>query len=489
MSRTVDALAAGLQAEGSGPVERRETHCSTVLLTPHHAYKLKKPVRFDFVDQRTPAARWRACVHEAELNSELAPGLVLGVRGVLLTADGLASLGASDDPAAVDWAIEMVRFDERLTLAARLSAGAVDAAVPVAIGRRLAEFHSAAEPAPLGASVSATVERNLEALLVLLDGSADAGVALRLLRRVRSFSREWGERLTARAAAGLVVDGHGDLRAEHVLLDAAGIRFVDRLEIDELRVVDVADDLAFLLMDLEHLGAVSIAASVLEAYRAAGGDRAPDELVAFFGLHRAAVRAKVALLQGDDGAHGFLALGQRMAWRSRGPLVLLVTGPPATGKSTLAAALAAASGLPVLASDVLRKAAGASPVVYDDRSRAAVYAALGDRAYAAPAVIVDATFGHRGLQDAFFSHCASQAGRPVLAIECVLDDAVRDERARARESAGSDPSDAGPREAATLAARHVGVDDRADGHLVLDTSAPVDALVGRVEAWLDGPTA
>ena len=486
-----DALAAGLQAQGRGPVERRETHCSTVLLTPHHAYKLKKPVRFDFVDQRTPAARRRACVHEAELNRGLAPGLVLGVRGVLRTADGRAGVGSADDPAAVDWAVEMVRFDERLTLAARLASGGLDAAMPSAIGRRLAEFHRAAERAPPGASVSATVAHNLEALLILLDGSADAGVALGLLRRARSFCGDWAARLAARAAAGLVVDGHGDLRAEHVLLDAVGIRFVDRLEIDELRVVDVADDLAFLLMDLEHLGAAGIAASVLEAYRAAGGDRAPDELVAFFGLHRAAVRAKVALLQGDAShdAHGFLALGRRMAWRSHGPLVLLVTGPPATGKSTLAAALAAASGLPVLASDVLRKAAGASPVDYDDESRAAVYAALGDRACAAPAVIVDATFGHRGLQDAFFTRCASDAGRPVLAIECVLGDAVRDERARARQSAGGDPSDAGPREAATLAARHVRVDGRAVGRLVLDTSVPVDALVGRVEAWMDGPMA
>jgi len=485
-----DALAATLDADGRGPVERRETHGSTVFLTANHAFKLKKAVHFDFVDQRTPAARRRACEREAELNRELAPGLVLGVRSVLRTADGRCVLGAHEDRAAVDWVVEMVRFDERRTLAALLAAGELDAAVAGPVGRRLAEFHRTAErvlPAA-DAGAAATVERNLDALIALLDGSADAGVARGLQRFARAFAGRWGERLAARSAAGLVVDGHGDLRAEHVLLDAAGIRFVDRLEIDELRVVDVADDLAFLLMDLERLGAAPVAAAVLDGYRAAGGDRAPGELVAYFGVHRAAVRAKVALLRDDaraDDAREFLTLARRLAWRARGPLVLLVTGPPASGKSTLAAALAAVAGLPLLSSDVLRKAVDAPPVGYDDAMRAVVYEELGRGAAGRPAVIVDATFGDRGLQDAFFAGCGSSTERPVLAVECVVDPAVRDERARARQSAGGDPSDAGPGEAAALAARHVSIDGRAVGHLALDTSAPVDMLVDRVEAWLD----
>jgi aminoglycoside phosphotransferase family enzyme/predicted kinase len=481
----VEALAEALEADGEGPVERRETHLSTVLLTASRAYKLKRPVRFDFVDQRDPVARRRACEREAELNEELAPGLVLGVRGVLRDPEGRCALTAGNDPAAIDWAVEMVRFDERRTLEARLRAGTLAPDAPGAVGRRLAEFHRAAPPVPGAAGAASTVDENLTALLALLGETPDAAVARGLRRATRAFSRRWSGRLAGRAAAGLVVDGHGDLRAEHVLLDAAGIRFVDRLEIDELRVVDVADDLAFLLTDLERLDARPVAAAVLEGYRAAGGDRAPDELMAWFGVHRAAVRAKVALLQDAPGAPALLELARRLSWRARGPLVLLVTGPPASGKSTLARSLAAVSGLPLLSSDDLRKADGAPPVGYSDAERAAVYAELGRRAAAPPAVVVDATFGDRGLQDAFFGACPSRPDRPVLAIDCVTDPALRDARARERRSAGGDASDAGPAEASLLALRHERVGGRAAGHLELGTSAPLAALAERVEAWLD----
>lgn len=488
------ALAASLEEEHGVPVERRETHCSTVLMTARRAYKLKKPVRFDFVDQRFPAARRLACEREAELNSELAPGLVLGVRGVLRARDGRCVLGDPDDPDAVDWAVEMVRFDEQRTLAGLLAADTLDPALPRAIGRRLAEFHRGASRAPAGVDSGVAVERNLEALLPLLDDGTPGRIVLGLRRFARAFLHGSRERLSARAAAGLVVDGHGDLRAEHVLLDDSGIRFVDRLEIDELRTVDVADDLAFLLMDLERLGAAPVAASVLEGYRAGAEDDAPDDLIAFFGAHRAAVRAKVALLRDDAqredrGARvalELLSFARRMAWRSRRPMVLLVTGPPASGKSTLAAALAAASGLALLSSDVLRKAAGAPPLGYDDASRAAVYEELGRRAASAPAVIVDATFGDHVLQRAFFDACRPRAGRPWLVIECALEADVREDRARARQPTGTGLSDAGPVEAAALAARHVAIDSSmVAGRLVLDTTDPAELLVERVETWLD----
>ena len=139
--------------------------------------------------------------------------------------------------------------------------------------------------------------RNLDELQPLVSG--EAGRAVRSARRFgAAFVRRHRDELDRRARRGRVRDGHGDLRAEHVLVEGDEVTIVDRLEFDPaLRRVDVADDLAFLVMDLESLGAPEVAADIVSAYRAAGGDPGDDELLAFFAAYRALVRAKVALLR------------------------------------------------------------------------------------------------------------------------------------------------------------------------------------------------
>lgn len=204
--------------------------------------------------------------------------------------------------------------------------------------------------------------------LFALAGEDDAAArrVLALDRFAGAFLAGRRGQIEARAAAGCVRDGHGDLRAEHVVLEDPPA-VVDRLEFDaRLREIDVADDLAFLLMDLERLGAADAARPLVDAYREAGGDPGSVALLSFYGAYRALVRVKVALLRaaqlGDGGAAGaargqareLLALAERFGWRARGPLVLAVSGPPASWKSTLAEALARRSGWPLLSSDALR---------------------------------------------------------------------------------------------------------------------------------------
>ena len=170
--------------------------------------------------------------------------------------------------------------------------------------------------------------------------------------------------LLERARRGLVRDGHGDLRAEHVLLER-GIEIVDCVEFDRtLREIDVGLDLAFLVMDLLRHDRW-LAAALVAAYRDAGGDPGDDALVAFFAAQRALIRAKVALVRagqvrrptrgGGEARGALLALAGRLAWGVRLGSAAVVCGLAASGKSTLAASLAARAGATVVSSDAVRK--------------------------------------------------------------------------------------------------------------------------------------
>jgi aminoglycoside phosphotransferase family enzyme/predicted kinase len=478
-----------LPAAPPDTLETVETHTARVFLTADRAYKVRKPVRFPFVDYTDAGARRRAAEAEVALNRHLAPGVYLGVRPV---GDG------------TDHAVVMRRFAERDTLAARLAHGRTDDAMLRAVGRRIAAFHRTAPPVGGGgaAQVLARVDRNAEELLELhrtWPGGRDVGPIVGALHAA-VLSRA-GE-LDARAARGLRRDGHGDLRADHVLIEADALRIIDRLEFDaDLRCDDVGCDVAFLLMDLEARGARAAARTVLGAYRAAGGDPGDDGLVACWSAYRATVAAKVAHLRAAQGvpgadavAHERLALAHRLLWRAHGPRVLAVCGPPATGKSTLAAALAEATGAVVLASDVVRKERlGLAPderapdEAYTMNATAAVYGALGHRARVLAhydgLVVVDATMHRRGERAAFVAGLGRST--PVTWVACHAPAAVVRRNAERRMGDRGRVSDATPEIARAIAAAWEPVDEAPAGDvLTVRTDRPVSAVVTAVEAGL-----
>src|SRR3954453_21127609 len=363
-------------------VEVRETHISWVFLAGDRAYKLKKPVRLPFLDYGTVKRRREMCDEEVRLNRRLAPRVYLGVKAVV-PAGGGVTLAPAHHPDAMDYVVEMRRFDEDRTLGARMSHGGVPYPALVAVGRRLAEFHAAVAERDAEYATGAlkhALDENAKTLVELAPDGDFARQAAVLARFMSSFSAARRGELEARAAAGLVRDGHGDLRAEHVLLEH-GVEIVDGLEFDPaLRGTEVGCDLAFLTMDLEALGSPLRAPIVLASYpaagappappivlascRAAGADPGDDALVAFFGVYRALVRAKIALVragQAEDrdrrlaDARGRLALAERLAWRVRRPGLVVIAGLSATGKSTLAELLADPSGLNHVSSDAVRK--------------------------------------------------------------------------------------------------------------------------------------
>ena len=410
------------------------------------------------------------------------------------------------DPAAIDYVVEMRRYDEDATLATFADAGQLAHGQVTAVGARLAGFHAACPSREVTRGSLAVRDELHENLSELIGVCADPALSSRigaLGRFLDAFVTVHEPMLDDRARRGFIREGHGDLRAEHVIT-APRLSIVDCVEFDPgLRTLDVADDLAFLVMDLCAHSAEPAAREVIAAYRNAGGDCGRDELVWFFAVHRALIRAKVALVRsrqataaGDEGtARRLVAVAERCAWRARGAPALVVCGVPASGKSHLAAALGAIAGSPVLSSDVVRKELGGlaphdrgTPSLYTPEVSARVYRELGRRSAAALAaghgVLVDATFRRRVDRDAFREGWAGAA--PVTFVQCVAPADVLTLRARAREQDPARISDAGIDVVAHELARFEPLDEADSSHrLLLRTDRSAQAAIADLLALLD----
>jgi aminoglycoside phosphotransferase family enzyme/predicted kinase len=505
-NRTLPAALLDPASYPHGPeaVELRETHISWVFLAGEKAYKVKKPVRFPFLDYGTPGRRHVFCRAEMQLNRRFAPTLYRGVVSLVPASGGRLAIAAEHDPRAVDYAVVMGRYDETVTLGARLGRGAIGDSEVLRIGTAIAGWHAAApvERDLAGARrLAAVVEETLTTL-------AAAGAPERRLDALARFCRAaltaFGGVLDRRARDGRVRDGHGDLRAEHVLTGDE-VAAVDGVEFDaELRIADVGYDLAFLVMDVARTDD-DLARTLVRGYRAAGGDPGDDALLDFFCVVRALVRAKIDLLRAAqlDGAAAqeraaraieLLGMAERFAWRARLPRLVCVTGLAASGKSTVAEALAAAAGRPVLSSDRIRKLrAGVDPyeyagaAAYGDAESRAVYEELAQRAGAAirrdGGVIVDATF-RRAADASAFATGARVAAEPAW-IVCEAPPEVLLQRAAARAARGS-VSDAGPVVVAGELAVHRGRFQPPGPPLArLETTRPISELLEELAAALD----
>lgn len=483
-------------------VELRETHISWVFLAGQFAYKVKKPLRLPFLDYGTLERRHEMCREEIRLNRRLAPDYYLGVVAIV-RRDGRWSLTLEEAPDAVEYAVEMLRIPERLTLERTVRTGDVRGAEIDAVALRLARFHrDAPEPVDPAAGVTRLLEALAENHATLREVGKQKIAPSRLLSAERftdAFLARWQGRLDERAATGLVRDGHGDLRAEHVLLTDP-VQVYDCVEFDPgLREIDVAADLAFLVMDLGRLGSWEHARRLPAAYRSEGGDPGAEPLLAFLAAYRAWVRAKVACLAPAPATPpGELhELGHRFAWRARVPFVLFVCGLAASGKSTLASRLASLSGFPHLSADVTRKQLAGlkqtehgGPEHYTEEFSLRTYRALGADAARGleqyGGVIVDATGRRRADRDAFRAGLGG-TDAPLLFVRCTADDAVLLARARERDRAGAERlSDA---DLEVVRAQLGSFEELEEAHAgtatIVDTEADPDAQLLAVETLLD----
>jgi len=502
-SMSVPRLVDDLRAELGGPVTTHGTHASWVLVGDREALKVKKPAVMPFLDYGTLERRKAACLLEVERNRRLAPAIYLGAVAIVPDGPGVAVRDV-DDPGAVEYAVRMRRYAEHDTLASRLARGEVSSRDVGRIGERIARFH-ADVPAVATDTGAESVKRWLDDTFASLRGLTHRRRHRVLLTGAERFAAafittRWDE-FDRRAASGRVRDGHGDLRAKHVLLTGGDVVVVDCVEFEpQLRQIDVATDLAFLVMDLHAFARADLAMRLVGAYRAAGGDAGDDALVAWLAAYRALVRARVMLLRAprqsreEAGrsraiADRLLGVAERLVWQARGPGTFAVGGLAASGKTTLAKALARRTGLPYLSSDVARKAGAgiplgqrADPAVYAPEVSLRLYAQLGARAALEPGgAIVDATFGRSRERVAFRD--GHGAARPVLHVECVAPLALRIARAHARQRSRAGASDAGPdvvrqqpMDALDDVAPHAHVAVRGDGPMELALAAIADAL-------------
>jgi len=376
----VISFLASPSTHGGAAVERIETHASIVFLAGRRAWKLKRAVRYDYLDFSTPERRRFMCEADVRGNRRIAPALYQGV--VPVTREGNGSLALGGAGSAVDWVIEMRRFDQAALFDRLAAQGALDLEWMRPLAAAIARFHDVAARRPDhgGASgIAWVIDGNADAFAGDLAPLLDAATASRVIAESRRILAQQQSRLDRRRADGFVRDCHGDLHLRNIVLLDGQPTLFDGVEFnDEIACIDVMYDLAFLLMDLWRRELRSHANAVLNGYLSETHDFDGVGLLPLFLSCRAAVRAKTsataANLQSDGGQRGeleqlaraYLRLAEHLLQPS-GPVLIAVGGFSGTGKSTLAYALApvigAVPGAVVLRSDEIRKELCGVPAV------------------------------------------------------------------------------------------------------------------------------
>ena len=394
---------------GFGPVEVIETHASLVFLAGGYAYKLKRAVKYPYLDFSTPALRRAACSAELHLNRRTAPQLYLEVRAISRGPDGRPMWGRPErNPAEepLDFVVVMRRFEQHDLLVNVARAGGLSPQLMRALAAHIAAFHAKAETRPDRGGAAAMSRVAATNIGVLRDRSS-AGFEAAQIDRIADMTRgelaRLGEVLEERRATGKVRRCHGDLHLRNICrVDGRPLLF-DCVEFsEELASIDVLYDLAFLLMDLGHRGHAGLANLVFNRYLDLTEEDDGLAAMPLFLSLRAVIRAHVDATMAEHGwgardaatvyAEARRYLDEAEAVLTPQPARLVaVGGRSGSGKSTLAAALAAelgrSPGARVLRSDVVRKLRfGADPEeplpteAYAAEINAQVYRDLGERA-------------------------------------------------------------------------------------------------------------
>jgi aminoglycoside phosphotransferase family enzyme/predicted kinase len=451
---------------GGAPVRRIDTHAAAVFLAGERVYKVKRAVKFPFLDYSTIEKRKAACESELEVNRSFAPDIYLRAVAITRETDGRLALGGTGEPA--DWAVEMVRFDEDATLDRLADAKRIDAALADALARAVAGAHAKApvvEAEPWIAALKDYLEQNDTAFREIPELFGAKAVAS-LTERSRAAFTRLRPLLRTRGELGLIRRGHGDLHLGNIALIGGKPVPFDAIEFDPLIASgDVLYDLAFLLMDLCELDLGEAANIVLNRYLAETcRDADLDALAALplFMSVRAAIRAKVTaarLEHADEKKRAEITKSAATYFRLAceliappSPTLIAVGGLSGTGKSVLARGIAPdvmpLPGAVLLRSDVERKVMFGAPETeklpaeaYTQEAGARVYASLYGKACrilaAGHSVVVDAVFA-RAEERAAVTDAAGGAKFHGLFLTADLDTRLRRVGARRNDASDAD---------------------------------------------------
>lgn len=456
----IPALRASLQRRSPDRTVRLvETHISWVLINEINTYKIKKPVRFTFVDFRDPGDRHHLCREELRLNRRLAPDIYLAVVPITRNRhSGEWSIDTQPGPAdeIVEWAVKMRTFRfSTLDLADRITPQTIDA-----LADRTAQFHiqeqplSSAMPYGTPKDITRTMLENIREIEGQLPGHETLAT---LAPWTRNALRRCSPFLHGRKSAGLIKECHGDLHLANIALDRDGPIIFDCIEFSErLRCIDVINEVAFLYMDLIAHGHDALAWRFVNRWCEHTGDYAGLAVLSLYAVYRALVRAKISLHQNKpQAANRYLQTAHQLSL-PRSPEIVLMHGISGSGKTVVSQRLLESQGMIRIRSDVERKRIfnlnphdHSQSALNQERYGAAATQTTFERLYelshtivqAGLPVIVDATFLQRALRTRFIG-LAQDLGVPAR----ILDIQVNPDHCRARiigrQAQNSDASEA-----------------------------------------------
>ena len=495
-------------------VELIETHISWVLLAGAFAYKIKRPVRYAFIDLRAPERRRFFCEEELRLNRRFAPQLYLEVCEIV-SVGGEARIGVAG--AVLEYAVRMRRFSRADELDRLLDSHRIEPIELEAFGRALALIHArlpaAAHDTRWGfpAEVQALIVRNViecAAAATVFDAAEEVRALQGALERALPQSTP---AMAARRLQGRIRECHGDLHSGNIVRLGARLAAFDSIEYEPaFRWIDVADEIAFLTSDLAARDRPVHAHAFRSGYLAQSGDYHACRLLKLYEVHRALVRAKVAALTAGQlpaGAARAAARREfarligcaRAALAPRKPLLILLCGLSGSGKTWLARPLAERLAAVHLRSDIERKrragldelARTHAPIaqgIYSDAATAKVYedlaAAAEDVLCGGITAVVDATFLLRG-ERARFAELARRLAVALRVVNCEAPAAVLRARVTARARNLGDPSEADAAVLGWQMDRYEPLEPREGLEVIrIDTAQPeaLQALLARLSA-------
>ncbi|MFH0914547.1 MAG: AAA family ATPase [Chloroflexota bacterium] len=494
-------------------VELAQTQMSFVFLAGDYVYKVKKPVNLGYLDYTTLEKRRRYCQKEVELNQRLCPEAYLGV--VALTRDDRGNISLGGKGEVVEYAVKMRRLPEQKMMNNLLAAGQVLPEMIVRVARKLADFHARAETSPAISTFGdlPTLVQNTEENFSQTEKYIPATLSPKRYQLLTKYTRDFMENQAAlfqkRVREGRVRDCHGDLHAAHICF-TDGICIYDCIEFnDRFRYCDVASELAFLAMDLDHYGRADLSYTFTDTYIQESQDGEIERLLPFYKCYRAYVRGKVEGFKLDDPyisppekekvrevASSYFSLAH--AYTRGKPLLFITVGLVGTGKTTLAQALARRLGLVAISSDVTRKRLAGIPLTehrYEEFDSGLYSAGFTRRTYDAMfaearsvlsrggSVILDASFVKAG-ERRKARELAQETGAGFYILECVLDpETIRKNLAqRKREGSVSD----GRWEIYQPQRKEFEPVTEAEKHVITDSSRPLPEQVELVESIMDG---
>jgi uncharacterized protein len=455
-----DALARHLEGRLGRPVARIATHLSWVLLDGEHAWKIRKPVAFGFVDFSSLERRRLDCHEEIRLNRRLAPDLYLDVVPIFGRED---RAGLEDDGSPpIEYAVRMKQFSPDALLSGRVAAGTLEPRTIDRLAERLAAFHLDAPRVPPDAAFG-NPQAIGASVLAVLDGIEQcSGQAHPLRPWIATELKRLQPVFKARREGGWVRECHGDLHLANTVDLGKQVTGFDCLEFDaSLRWIDVQSDIAFPVMDLLAYHRRDLAFRLLDGWLGQTGDHEGLPVLRFYMIYRALVRDMVARLTAREtataarGQPDYHSLALALAG-SADPRMLITFGLSGSGKTWLSGQLLERVGAIRLRSDVERKrlsgldalersGSGPGAGIYRPEDTRRTYDRLLELALialdAGYPVIVDAAFLRRE-ERSRFRQAARARAIPFRILRCQASAETLRERVEARRRGGRDASEA-----------------------------------------------